>query len=331
MNNYDFKPISARESEMNIFVRRIKGLKIFHIAKRTIISIWHSKMYILLRKFIETIFGQRKYLTYNSYEFLLMSGVDMIDGNDRFLGENDANLPIKTENALVPVTIKQIMPNNFIKDQSIIIDGVKRMIVSIVGIIRKKFEMNIYTFYEVDDGTGLIQVHDYSQINEINPHVELKENIYVYVCGKINVNANEESSQPYISAFLVKPVEDPNQIPFHFLQAIFIHKYILAGSLPNDSEFQKRDQININNSSRISHDNEDAKLNEEVSSKINNIKLTIITFLKNKNHIYGVHVDAIIKALSDQFSVQDINSALEDLEYNGEIYCGVEADHYIAC
>ena len=259
------------------------------------------------------------------------------DPNDRIPSEQDARLPVRTDDALVPVTIKQILDANPEPGNPIIIDGVQRKIVSIVGIVRNVSEANIAMVYEIDDGTGSFLVQDFTHSDSTSPEDIFHENMYVYVCGRINSGSKDRSSQPNISAFRVKQVVDPNQIAFHYLQALYVHKYFQRGSLPPNSAFESNQAVgaapgmgNVQNrigtvGTPAGHHQNSSIPREEL------VKKAILDFLGTKDSSYGVHIDEIARALSNLYSVDEVTAAIEALAYSGEIYNASQPDHYAKC
>ena len=62
--------------------------------------------------------------------------------------------------------------------------------------------------------------------------------------------------------------------------------------------------------------------------KIDIVKKAILRFLKNTNSNNGIDAKEIINHFSDAFSIDDIQSSIDSLSYNGEIVSTGLDEHY---
>ncbi|OHT15383.1 hypothetical protein TRFO_14135 [Tritrichomonas foetus] len=269
-----------------------------------------------------------KYLNVQNF-FLRMIEGGGFDPGDKIPSEADNRLPVRTDDTLVPVTIKQILDANPEPGKPLMIDGVQRKIVSICGLIVNVSEENISIVYDIDDGTGVFRVQDFTQSDSMNLEPALQVHTYAYVCGRINTGTKDRSAPPYISAFKVKPVEDFDQIPYHTLQALYVHKYMLHG-LPKNSAFDNdaKDQIHAPAQQQQTTNQRQA---EPSLQREEMVKKAVLDYIRAKDQTYGVHQDQIAQALSNIYSVDEVLQAIEALNYGGEIYSAAEADHYACC
>lgn len=257
-----------------------------------------------------------------------MNGPGGFDSTDRGIpSEGDAYKVVQTDNALVPVTIRQILQNPLTPGQTPEIDGKPRKIVSIVGMIVDIEEVNISVHYQVDDGTGVFRVTDYTQ-QESNLAISFDKYTYVYVVGRLTSGSQDNSSPPCITAFAIKQVTDPNQIAFHNLQALFVHLFTTRG-LPANSEFNNHAAENANQTDQSNSDSKSCAA--PAISKEQEIQNAVLNFLKRRAQSeYGIHINEIAQAFP-HYSVEAIQQACYQLSFNGEIFNTSEADHYSVC
>ena len=246
----------------------------------------------------------------------MLSGFDF---NDRLPSETGERLTVKTEDAIIPVTIKQLLDANFEPGKNILIDGVPRKQVSIIGLIEKVTEDAIVSYYDVDDSTGVFQVQDFTK--DMDTLTEsFQPGTYVSIVGKISFS--DVDRQPIISAFSVKKVTDFNQIPCHLLQALFVHLLTLRG-LPSNSAFEIKNKASQGNTVEASKPLDDTSSEEVLCNEI-------LEFLRMNKQIDGTPKSDIVSHLSSRFSVEKISTALSALEYRGEIYTS-SPNRYIIC
>ncbi|KAH0789795.1 Replication factor A protein 2 [Histomonas meleagridis] len=241
------------------------------------------------------------------------------DFNDRLPSETGERQPIKTEDAITPVTIKQLLDANFEPGKNITIDGIPRKQVSIVGLIERVTDDAIVSYYDVNDSTGIFQVQDFTK--DMDTLTEpFQSGTYVSIVGKISFSDTDR--QPIISAFSVKKVVDFNQIPCHLLQALFVHLLTLRG-LPSNSAFEIKNKVSQGNSITSQKQVDDSTSEEVLYNEI-------LEFLRINKQIDGTPKSDIVSHLSSRFSVEKISDALSALEYRGEIYTS-SPDRYVIC
>lgn len=244
-----------------------------------------------------------------------MSGYD---ANDTPQSEGENAGPVHTDDSIVPVTIKMLRSINYEKGKDIILDKRKIKIVSVVGKIVDQMDENIGSKYVINDGTGEVEVQDYTESTN-----EFDNGDYVYICGRLN------AATPYvISAFSVKPVKDHNQIPFHMIQACFVHLYNTKGP------HEKSIYVSSAAASTVAKTEGSTTLQQsQRTSQKSGDDLThqILTFLGTFDKTNGASQDEIIKHLSHQYSVEAITTAIDTLSYSGEIYPAAESGSYALC
>ncbi|KAK8891261.1 Replication factor A protein 2 [Tritrichomonas musculus] len=267
----------------------------------------------------------------------------MLDGGgfdpneQKIPSEGDEHKPVRTEDSLVPVTIRQIIQSiEQSKSDPPLIDNTPRKHISIVGMITEVTEDNISIIYTVDDGTGQFRVQDYTHAeSDNNLSMPFGVNSYVYVVGRFKAESPDNSSPPFISAYAVKPVTDPNQIAFHNLHALFVHLFAQRGRLPPHSAFEREaSHHNNSNTSNYNSDYNGSSNQNNNDSKMSDdeiLKEAVKSFIRSKDQSYGVHINEIRRALSSRFSGEDIDRIVENLSYTGEIYSASEQDTYALC
>jgi hypothetical protein len=215
---------------------------------------------------------------------------------------------VNTGDSIVPVTIKQI--NEALEDGGeLLIDLQPRRHVAVIGLVCRGTRDEISRTYTLDDGTGTIVVQDFTHdLASAEPVLEL--HTYAYVVGRVMVNERE------ITAFCVRRVDDFNQIPFHLMQALYVHLHSVCG-LPHGSVYAAVEAQGHPQSAA------------HASPPADRIGQAILAVLRRGNVRTGTHRRAILAGLAGQFSVEEIDRGLERLRQNCDVYVG-QPDCWIA-
>ncbi|KAH7080360.1 replication protein-like protein A 32 kDa subunit [Paraphoma chrysanthemicola] len=128
-----------------------------------------------------------------------------------------------TQDSLRPVTIKQLL------DAHLEPGGNDTFKLTCVGQIRNISTQTTNTTYRLDDGTGSIEVKqwvDADTVDQTNPtKAKLIEGAYCRAWGKLK-SFNDRRS---ISAQVIRPVEDMNEVSYHLLEATSVHLFFTRG------------------------------------------------------------------------------------------------------
>jgi hypothetical protein len=232
-------------------------------------------------------------------------------------------LPVNTKDSIVPVTIKQIreaLEQMEVGQHDVIIDREVRKNISIVGFVKSASAQDICYDYVIDDGTSDILVHDYRFDADGDSGPPFTEHAYVYIVGKL---MNGEQS---VSAFSVQRVDDCNQIPFHMLQALFVHM-LSTRAMPADCAYaaiEKRGRSKAPDAAPP----DPARRAPAEQPREGLVDAAILAFLRRGNRSSGTPRNMIVTNLLGQFSIEEIEEGIERLRYNLEIYPG-EGDSWV--
>ncbi|KAF2094905.1 replication protein A, subunit RPA32 [Rhizodiscina lignyota] len=135
-----------------------------------------------------------------------------------------------TKDSLRPVTIKQLMEAEQISDQDFKSDGAEITQVTIVGQIRNVAQQTTNVTYKLDDGTGSIEVKQWTDSEAVNNEdsnesSKLAENMYVRVWGKLK----SFNTKRHLGATCIRPITDYNEVSYHLLEAAVVHLYFTRG------------------------------------------------------------------------------------------------------
>jgi hypothetical protein len=216
------------------------------------------------------------------------------DADDR-MPDGDTRHVVNERDAVVPATIKQVVEALGNKDPEgdVSIDGRVRKLVSLIAIVMAFEEEGPSIVYTLSDGSGSLKVQHYARTDTTLPDA-FPVHSYVHVVGRM-VGADE----PQISAFSVRAVEDFNQIPYHNLQALYVHLSLTRGTPARPVE-----------AAPVKAANDDK------------VAQAVLAVLRRGDKQNGMHKRDIVKQLAGKFPVQEIDEAISQLQYSSEIYPG---------
>ena len=226
---------------------------------------------------------------------------------------------INISDGICPVTIKQILTATYDEnEQEVRIDGVPRKQVSVVGrIVSISDQGPIEISYIVSDGTGDLKINFFvGETDNVIPTGAM-----VFAVGRLSATYKEQ-----MTAFTIKPITQWDQIPFHMLQATFIHLNTLKGTAPN-SVFS----AHVTQPQLLAQNTAQQVQQMTAEQRAEKIKEDVIECIKSEGNDAGVSVQTIISHLGSKYTVEEIKTAIESASFNGEIYATNEDDHYAPC
>ncbi|XP_058113734.1 replication protein A 32 kDa subunit A-like isoform X5 [Magnolia sinica] len=201
---------------------------------------------------------------------------------------------------LLPLTMKQIsdayqMTTNPISS----LDSVDVNHVTLLGLVMNKVEKVTDVNFSLDDGTGRIDVHRWvNDEGELNEMAGIMNGMYVRVHGQLKGFQGKK----HAVAFSVRPVTDFNEIAYHFIQCMYVHKY----------------NLRIQYSSHVSI--------AESGGNFDQMVLAIFLEPKSLARESGIHVDEIVQQLG-----VPRNKVMASINYhanNGNIYSTIDDCHF---
>lgn len=233
------------------------------------------------------------------------------------------------EQTVIPVTIRMVLraqpdPSGGGDGSVVLEDGRKLASVKIVGAARSVNDHSTNVVYELEDGTGLIEVKQWLDDNDCTALQEmraqtLKEHIYLKVVGQVK----DYDGKKIIVANSVRPLTTGNEISHHFLEVV------------HSGEYHKKMDSIVGPAATTSINDGIGFGGQAVAQQSNNssgddLKDAVLNLFKNADSSSetGVHVQDCINELSGKYSEADIRSMVENLSEEGHVYSTISDDHF---
>lgn len=202
-------------------------------------------------------------------------------------------------------------------------DGRKLYHVKIIGAVRAVEDYSTNIVYELEDGTGLIEVkqwfdeNDCEAISTTRAETQ-KEHIYLKVVGQIK----DFDGKKMIVAESIRPLTTGNQLAHHMLEVVYSaesHKR-RGTSMPSSG-------IGFGGPRPVSTG---VPLAPSTASGGGGVKDTVLAYIREQGEYLeeGANVTECVTRLAGKYSEGEIRSAIEDLASEGHVYSTVDESHY---
>ena len=200
------------------------------------------------------------------------------------------------------------------------------MQISFVGQIRNISTQTTNITYNLDDGTGTIEVKQWIDADTQNnmeidgvagfSKPKLVENEWARVWGKLKAFSNKR----HVGAHVIRPIADKMDIMYHLLEATYVHLYFLHGPLD-----QVKQEPNAATDGGAAYD-QDATYGGDHTRQLQTVSMNarrVYSTLKNSpQNNEGLHVQNI--ATLGGMTVNDVMKAGEELLSHSMIFTTVD-------
>lgn len=263
-------------------------------------------------------------------------------------GSTNARKPYEEQN-LIPVTVKMLMNS---QDQPgevhVLPDGREITTIKLIGAIRTFNEDSTNMTFDIEDGTGLIEVKQYVDEGVDNKYVRemraqtSQEHIYVKIFGKINSYGGKKK----ITAFSVRTLTSENELTHHFLEVAYSYSkyqqtmngggssgnsnnafnsnglYGMNTSMANSGGAPPPGVNSFNNNMNNSFNNN----NNSGGDLIEQVKQFVMQ--EGSRDDVGVHVNEVVQNFMNQgHSESEIRACMQQLTDDGGIFTTIDTDY----
>ncbi|PWN42174.1 replication protein A, subunit RPA32 [Ceraceosorus guamensis] len=224
-------------------------------------------------------------------------------------------------NSLRPVTIRQVLnAEQSHMDADFLVDGVEVGQLTFVGVIRKVAAFPTNVSYDIEDGTGAIEVRQWLEGSDESGDKsnDIRENVYVRVLGTIKTFQNKRS----ISAGHIRPITNFNEVLFHKLEAIYVHLQSVrstgAGGAMKSSGAGNAEGSGVNED-KYTH------IGDPLQRKI----FAHVRELSTLEEGSGVAITTVARRIK-AYSEEQVREAVDTLVLDGYLYTAEDDEHVLA-
>jgi replication factor A2 len=229
------------------------------------------------------------------------------------------------EQTLIPITLHmalQASPDPSGDGSLILEDGRKLSTVKVVGAVRSVEDASTNVLYQLEDGTGLMDVKQWLDDNDCTAIQEIRqktkeENIYIKVTGQIK----DYEGKKMLVASSVRPLTTANELTHHMLQVVHsAEKSKRADSIVSPGAIMNNNGVGFGGG---------AVPVAQTTSGGNSLKERVLNFIKTSDDgtDAGCHIDQCVKGISDAPEAE-IRKTMEQLAEDGDVYSTISEDHF---
>lgn len=236
------------------------------------------------------------------------------------------------------MTIKQIFGAEQSEGNVYSVDGKTLHRVKVVGQIMERKPIGHTILFQIDDGTGRIETRYWPQeeddaedeeTEQSNGPSEAKdwiEGVYVRIFGHIRKFGNSERIS--LVALSIQPLEDFNEVTFHFLETCYVHLKCLKEAKNtgfSNMNFQQNQHHVQNPYQQSTNDN------EEEPDQTQALYATVLDVINraSQNSEEGASISFIAEQMAP-YSIDEsqVRLAIEYLSSEGHIYPTFDEEHF---
>ena len=235
------------------------------------------------------------------------------------------------EQTLIPVTCKLILAAKSTSSQDgtgdlALPDGRHLHHIKLVGAVRSVENLSTNISYEIEDGTGLIEVKQWTNDNDCTAELEEKEiatrlHQYVRILGVVK----DYDGKKTILAHSIRKLTNGDQLTHHMLEAVYSsEKYVkserIGGIAPPISMHH---MLGVATSTPIQSRIQDGDGEEGLRNQV----LTYFKIEGDKLEV-GAPVYKLVQMLAGSYGEAQVREAVEYLATEGHIYSTINEDNY---
>jgi replication factor A2 len=228
------------------------------------------------------------------------------------------------EQTIQPVTVGMILNATPLESDKIfqLSDGRKVYHIKLVGAVRSYVDQSTNCLYEIEDGTGLLEVKQWTDANaECSALTELREqtqreNIYVRIVGTIQ----EYNGKKTVLADSVRPLTTGNELTHHILDVVYAGERAHQPKTSYGIGFMAGFGVPAAPSS-----SRGPALQATVGG---GVREAVIAFIKTNGDPTeeGANILQCIQQLN--YPEQDIRKIIDELSSEGHIYSTIDENNY---
>lgn len=233
------------------------------------------------------------------------------------------------EQTIQPLTIRMALSARDPDGTGAELDGRKLYHIKLVGAVRSVTPNTSNVVFDIEDGTGLIQVKQWlDQQNESPRMTELREqasreNIYVRIVGQLK----DYNGSTMLLADSIRPISTGNELAHHMLDVVY------AGEMAKrKTEYVAPQPMVMGGGGGIGFGGGGGTPMVSSTGNGTGDKLTdeVLSFFREHsvNSEVGASLHSTMQYLGGRYSEGQVRSAIENLSAEGTLYSTIDEEHY---
>ena len=235
----------------------------------------------------------------------------------------------RDKRSLSHLTIKQLREaTQDHPDDNFRVDQAELFQVRIVGLILSANEQTTNVTYTVSDGTGTVDVKYW--LDEASGENPLRQQCVEGVWIAAEGNLRDYEGQRHVLAFHVRPIQDANEIPHHFLQSVLVHCERTRGSLASKmgsmsvSAGQSMGNPSLGYQQQPQQQQQQQGSGNALVDRVHNVVKEQGRFAEQ-----GVNIQSVFERMKGEgVSFQQVSEAMNFLTGEGLVFTTVDDNHF---
>lgn len=246
------------------------------------------------------------------------------------------------EQTLIPVTARMILTSQ----EKILSDGREPHLIKLVAAVRSAVPQSTSYQYEVEDGTGLVEIKEWVDQNDSQVVAQMREeasqeNIYVRIIGKLQVYEGKTT----VIANSVRKVKSGNELTHHLLEVVHSsEKYRKDNQIVGAPDMAMSTNMNMGGMTNNGQSNGgftgggggfgnggapiESSMGGNNADELTSAIKKYIFEKSQENPELGASISNFIAQHQGQYQEGQIRMRMKQLERDGEIYSTSDEDHY---
>uniref|UniRef100_A0A7S3LCE0 Replication protein A C-terminal domain-containing protein n=1 Tax=Amphora coffeiformis TaxID=265554 RepID=A0A7S3LCE0_9STRA len=223
------------------------------------------------------------------------------------------------EQTVLPVTIAMMLTSQTVDERPQLQDGRFLHRVRFVAAVRNFEDMSTNILYEVEDGTGMIEVQQWLDDQKENAktaemrELTKKEHVYLKITGQLK----DYNGKKKVVADGIRPLTTGNELAHHMLEVVYVEQK------QKEKQQQPAFTAGFGQPAAVGR-----PLQPTAHGQGDTLREQILAMIKGNTTDQGLSLDVCIKAMSSSADPSEIRNMFDILSQEGIIYSTVDENHF---
>ena len=212
------------------------------------------------------------------------------------------------------------------QDEGLRVNGEEVHNITLLGKVIEATDTATNQVYTLDDGTGTVVVKQWVDADDADA-ASKKDAVTVGKYARVYGHVKQFGSDPSVVAFSVRPVEDHNEVTYHFLEAVYCNSHNASRADAKPAAPGAGDAAAAAGTAYAAPSSAPAAaVNAAGGSCVDQAKA--IFEGPDGRRDEGVKIDVVAQQLNGRFTEAQVREAVEHLVNEGHLYSTIDDDHF---